>query len=430
MDLILSVLLGATLTYYTAKEILSSITPWSEKMIEMCFHPANNDTCGNLRVVYSGVSSKIDRTLCTIVNAFQNNLHDDFGGFILTLLIAAFGTALIVMAIEGSRHGSRKTLLGLFPFYGILANLFGIYAVFSLLWIPLSTYYRKLRYRKSSYWNISQPQVYGICSAVFIGFGLPSAFFLSPKVKEDTRLEQDLIAIWQLSPVVVALLIPVLTTFYQLPSEIDRISDRIEQSRLYALKGQTALKRVYCYLGLINMAIYYGVYAMVRYQGIHIWDSFVLLYHAPENLPTNVSFGDLGQILTTRTAMINFAALSLSFALWAAFDCGIDYGVTLFFFMPLVGPSAAISFYAYYRESLTSDSFLISKQSPPPKRSLTKEILPVGDTSSDTSSLKDHSHSLIEDGSSDGLSFESSSEDDVSLSDSSIDYVSQDDIAL
>ncbi|CAO3679762.1 unnamed protein product [Rhizopus stolonifer] len=348
MDVLLSTLFGASITFFTAKDIIKSITPWSDKVIDMCFHPANNDAQGNLRVVYSGFSSTLDRSLCAVVNFFQNCLHDDLGAPILALLLTAFGTAMAIMAIEGSRHGFRKSLLALFPLYGLLANAVGIYAVFSFLWIPMHVFYKRSAFFKKDHWNITQAQVYGILGAVLLGFGLPSVFFL-PWVKADTRLEQDVLALWQGAPLFVATLIPVLVRFFQQPSEIDQVRDQAERNRLYIAQGKSALEKSYLILAIFNVFVYFGSYWAVAHQGIHLWDSLILLQRAPNNLP-EVSFGDLGQILTTRTVMVDFAVLSLGFIGWATFDGGLLYGLLVILGIPLIGPSAAISLYACYRE--------------------------------------------------------------------------------
>lgn len=351
MNVVLSALVGVGTSYFTIKNVLTAIKPWGDKMNDMCFHPANNDAQGNLRVVYSGISSLLDRQLCVFVNFFQNCLHDVLGAPILTLLLASFGVMIAIMTIEGSRKGFKRSLLALFPVYGLLSNVIGVSVVFPLIWVPLSVFYRRHTVFKKDHWNITLPVVYGIFTAIYVGYGLPTAILLSPLVKPDTKLEQDMLAAWHFAPLLIVPLIPIFIKFFQQPSPIDRVSDETVRNRLYVVEGKDALEKSYLLLGIVNMLIYYGMYLIVAHQGIRIWDSLVLLYHAPDNLPGNVSFGDLGQILATRTIVVDYVVLSIGFVIWALFDGGIRPAATVALIMPVVGPAAAISFYAYHRES-------------------------------------------------------------------------------
>ncbi|KAG0745924.1 hypothetical protein G6F57_001798 [Rhizopus arrhizus] len=351
MNVVLSALVGVGTSYFTIKNVLTAIKPWGDKMNDMCFHPANNDAQGNLRVVYSGISSLLDRQLCVFVNFFQNCLHDVLGAPVLTLLLASFGVMIAIMTIEGSRKGFKRSLLALFPVYGLLSNVIGVSVVFPLIWVPLSVFYRRHTLFKKDHWNITLPVVYGIFTAIYVGYGLPTAILLSPLVKPDTKLEQDMLAAWQFAPLLIVPLIPIFIKFFQQPSPIDRVSDETVRNRLYVVEGKDALEKSYLLLGIVNMLIYYGMYLIVAHQGIRIWDSLVLLYHAPDNLPGSVSFGDLGQILATRTIVVDYVVLSIGFVIWALFDGGIRPAATVALIMPVVGPAAAISFYAYHRES-------------------------------------------------------------------------------
>lgn len=208
MNVVLSALVGVGTSYFTIKNVLTAIKPWGDKMNDMCFHPANNDAQGNLRVVYSGISSLLDRQLCVFVNFFQNCLHDVLGAPVLTLLLASFGVMIAIMTIEGSRKGFKRSLLALFPVYGLLSNVIGVSVVFPLIWVPLSVFYRRHTIFKKDHWNITLPVVYGIFTAIYVGYGLPTAILLSPLVKPDTKLEQDMLAAWHFAPLLIVPLIP------------------------------------------------------------------------------------------------------------------------------------------------------------------------------------------------------------------------------
>ncbi|CAO3697633.1 unnamed protein product [Rhizopus stolonifer] len=349
MEVVVSLLTGIGISFATIKDIITTTKPYGDQLNDMCFHPANNDSQGNLRVVYSGLSSHMDRALCVLVNVFQNASHDIMGAPITALLLATFGTVIVLMSLEGARKGFKGSLLALFPLYAFSANIITATVMFAFIWAPLSLYYKR-RAQKADF-NITLPDVYGSLVGVLVAYGLPTVLLFSPLVQPDSRLEQDLWASWQFVSLLMVPLIPLFIKFFCQPSIIDRVDDKALRERLYVAEGKDALEKVYLTLGIVNMLIYFGMYLKVALQGIHIWDSLVLLYRAPDNLPATVTFGDLGQIVSTRIMLIDLVAFSLGLLVWTFLDGGVLAGLTVAFVMPIIGPSAVISFYSYYRES-------------------------------------------------------------------------------
>jgi len=123
------------------------------------------------------------------------------------------------------------------------------------------------------------------------------------------------------------------------------------KERLYVAEGKDALERSYLFLGVLNMLNHFANFWIVGQKGIRIWDSILLLLGAPGNLPGDLTFGDLGQLLGTRTLLIDYIALTSGFILWAVFNSGIFAGILVVLITPIVGPAAAVSYYAYYREN-------------------------------------------------------------------------------
>ncbi|RCH88796.1 hypothetical protein CU098_004105 [Rhizopus stolonifer] len=351
MKAILSLLIGVAIVTYTTHNMLEGAEPWAPKLLDVCFNPANKDLLGKDRVVYTGIFSFLDRTICFFNNFSQSALHDILGAPFMRLMIGAFGTAYSLMAFEGSRRGFKTTLLIAYPIFGLLANLFGVYAVFIVVWIPLSLYYREKSPKENNIWTITLPEAYGALLAIVLGYFVPGAVIASPLVEHNSRLEQELLAIWLVLPVILAPMIPFCgTIFKKLGSPVNNVADPILRERLYAAEGKDALERSYLFLGVTNMLLYFGTYLTIAHQGIRIWDSILMLLNAPGSLPAGVPFEDLGKLLATRTVLVDLIVLSIGFVLWAIFQSGFMVGMVVALIAPLVGPAAAVSFYAYYRE--------------------------------------------------------------------------------
>ncbi|KAI8988427.1 hypothetical protein BDF20DRAFT_855633 [Mycotypha africana] len=350
MKVWLSLALGAAVVVYAYYNIQQGLEPWAPKLMNMCFSPANTDTEGDLRVAYTGLSNTLDRYLCFLVNFYKQPLHDVVGAPLLRLMMAAFGTAYALMTFEASRRGFRKTLLMAFPLFGLLSHVFGIYAVFTLFWVPLDLYYQhgktKIDYQIKAY------EAYGILIALLLGYMVPSAIMTSPLIGEDTKAEQNFICLWFVLPLLLVPLVSVCQTLYKRGgSYVDRIKNREVKERLYIAEGKDAVERSYITLGIINMFLYFGSCWWITQQGIYLWDAIVLLLKAPGTLPADLTYGELGQLLTTRTLLIEYIVLAVGFILWATFNSGMLIGLAVALGTPFVGPAAAVSFYAYWREN-------------------------------------------------------------------------------
>lgn len=357
MKVIASFIIGITLAAYTAYNIHEGAKPWAPKIIGMCFNPANKEVEGNLRVAYTGASSILDRIICFYVSFTQQPLHDIVGVHVMRLLMGSFATAYAIMCFEGSRKGYKKsTLLAAFPLLGLLSNLIGISLVFPALWVPLYLHYQKSKSTDKEGLSMTLPEVYGILLSIVVGYGVPSAILSSPLVPNDSRLEQELLSIWQVLPIIIVPLFGVCENmFKKIGSPVDAVAQPALKKRLYIAEGKDALERSYLFLGILNMFLYFGSYLMLSLQGIRIWDSMIMLLSAPNNLPAGLTFGDLGQLLGTRIVLVEYISLSLSFVLYAIFNSGIIAGLAVAFMTPVVGSAAAIAFYSYYREGVIQD---------------------------------------------------------------------------
>lgn len=346
MKVVTSLVVGILLATYTAYNVHQAIKPWAPKVIDMCFNQHDN-----IRATYTGISTALDNIVCFYVKFNQQALHDIIGTPLKRILMATFATVYTLMAFEGSRKGFKKsTLLISFPILGLLANVIGMSLVFPAIWIPLFFYYWKSPNNDDL--SISMPEVYGILVGILLGYGVPSALISSPLIPNDSVLEQDILCIWQVLPIIIAPLFGYgEKMFRKIGSPVDSIEQTDVKKRLLDVQGKDALERSYLFLGVLNMILYYGSYLTVAHQGIHIWDSILLLLNAPGKLPAGLSFGELGQLLGTRTVLVECISLAISFVLWATFNSGVFVGLLITIATPIIGPGAALSFYSYYREN-------------------------------------------------------------------------------
>ena len=356
MRFIVSLILGISIATYTAYNIQQSTQPWLPKIMDKCLNPANHDGKSDLRVAYTGAST-LDGIICLYVTFIQQPLHDIVGAPIMRLLMGAFGSAYAIMCFEGSRQGYKKsTLLAAFPLLGLLANLVGISLVFPALWVPLNVYYTRNKPTNKEGLSLSLPEVYGILASIVIGYGLPSAIIASPLIKNGSKVEEELLSIWQVLPIVIVPMFSFAESLFKKNgSPIDSVTEPALKKRLYVAEGKDALERSYLFLGILNMFLYFGCYLTLALEGIRIWDSLILLLRAPDHLPAGLTFSDLGHILGSRTMLVEYISLSISFVVWTILDTGFISGLAVALATPLIGPGAAISFYAYSRENLIQD---------------------------------------------------------------------------
>lgn len=357
MKAILSLLLSASVVGYTFYNLREHALPWLPKVVNMCFNPKDPNVTGQFRVDYTGYTPKLDSLICSYVNLYQQPLHDILGLPISILLMSAFGTAYALMAIDGTRHGFKKsTLLGVFPLFGLLSNFFGAFTVFGFIFLPLGLYYRKQKQGVPNAWKITLPEAYGTLVGVILGYGVPSAILASPLVAENSRIEQELLSIWLVLPIFIVPFIGFGKKVFEcMGSPFDKLSNVELKERMRVAEGKDAVERTYLFLGVLNLFGYLGSIWFVAQKGIHIGASILLLLNAPEQLPADLTFTDLGQLLSTRIMLVSYLALGAVFLLWAFFQGGILAGLVTALITPIVGPGAAVSFFAYYRESLVQD---------------------------------------------------------------------------
>jgi hypothetical protein len=356
MKVLLSFIIGLAVAGYTAYNIHQAVQPWVPKIIDMCMSSANTDVEGNLRVLYTGYST-LDRVICFYVNFTQQPLHDVVGAPLMRLLMGCFASVYAIMAYEGSRKGFKNsTLLAAFPLLGLLSNLIGISLVFPLFWVPLSLYYIKNKATTNETLSITMPEAYGVLFAIIFGYGMPSALVSSPIIKDDTKFEQDALAVWLVLPILIVPLFTVMENVFKwVGSPVDQVTEPALRNRLQIAEGKDALERSYLFIGVLNMFLYFGSYLQLSHLGIRVWDSILMLLNAPGTLPAGLTFGDLGQLLGTRTVLVEYISLAVSFVLWATFNSGLMVGLCVAFACPIVGPGAAVAYYAYYRENKIQD---------------------------------------------------------------------------
>ncbi|KAI8890400.1 hypothetical protein K501DRAFT_206266, partial [Backusella circina FSU 941] len=345
----------------------NGLEPWSDMVIDICLDQANTHTSGNLRVEYTGVSESLDRALCILVNYNQSIFHHVLGIHFERLLMGATASVMAIMAIESSRKGNRTSiLLGLYPILLFFANSVGISVIFLAIWIPVCLF-NQSEHKKSDEWAIvSRSRAFGIVTAILVGFGIPACYLTSSLVPHNSEIEQNGLAIWQFMPFLV---VPLFYAFEQVfefvGSYIDQVADQDMRHRLYISEGRDACEKTFLLLGILNMFLYQGTFVMMKWSGIHIVDALTMLLKAPGSLPAGLTFAEIGQILSTRTGLLDYISLTSGFVIWAGFSSGLREAITVVLLSLVVGPAAAGCFYAYYREGciqyITKTTYTVEK---------------------------------------------------------------------
>jgi hypothetical protein len=354
-----STVLGSAIAAGTIKYAKRGLEPWSNMVMDICLDQANTHKTGNLRVEYTGFSEGIDRALCILVNYNLAIFHHVFGIYLQRLLMGATASIMAIMAIEASRKGARTSLvLGLYPILLVFANIIGISVIFAAIWIPASIYYQS----KPGWAILSRSRVFGILTAIFVGFGLPACYLSSSLVPHHSQIEQNGLAIWQFVPL---LILPLFYAFEQVfefvGSHIDRVADDNTRQQLYIKEGKDAAEKTFILLGMINMVLYQGSCIMVGWDSINVVDALTMLLKAPGSLPAGLTFTSLGEVLSTRTALLDFISLTIAFVMWAGFSSGFREAITVALLSFVVGPAAAGCFYAYYREGCIQEGTTVTR---------------------------------------------------------------------
>ncbi|KAF7726699.1 hypothetical protein EC973_008473 [Apophysomyces ossiformis] len=128
------------------------------------------------------------------------------------------------------------------------------------------------------------------------------------------------------------------------------------------IQSKVAVETMYSFLAILNLLMYYGVYIATQWRGVFITENIVELLRAQTSMPAGLSFLQSGQILLSQFRLMDIALATFACVIWALLEDGLFYAVAVMLGSVIVGPGAAIAFYAAHRESrIQSVDKLINK---------------------------------------------------------------------
>ncbi|SAM04898.1 hypothetical protein [Absidia glauca] len=359
----------------------------------------------------------VDRILCILVIFFQRAMDDYMGLQVTRVLLGLFGTVQAIMAVEGSRNGyAWYHVVSWFMFWGMLANMFTIAVVTSLVWVPLYVltsrfFVSRTISRDSDGMDdsavpvmISPARSGAILLSLLLAFGVPSLLMTTSSVIErGSWLSLQVIALWQFCPILIQLTYTVLTwaltpllrddrvmpvaagirdtatvstvettststsssTTTRITKETDSVivtdpMDDVNQQRQRVRMAQSkaGVEQLYLIMAVINALIYYGTFLQTQLDGVHLRESLILL--ATNTIPVaGLRAIEVAQFKSAYFLFLDLAVLTTTFSFWALYEDGLIVFVILLAGILSIGPGSAIAVYALYRENRIQDPNLL-----------------------------------------------------------------------
>ncbi|KAI7885174.1 hypothetical protein K492DRAFT_204231 [Lichtheimia hyalospora FSU 10163] len=294
------------------------------------------DLCSNARNYHatSGVIDAIDYPLCFLVNVFTHAMHDSFGYELGWILLSFFGSVLTVMLVEGSRIGANW-IISCVSLWGFTANMIGISIMQPLLWVP-AFYYCYGDNITSTQSSISPSRLYAALIAIVTCYLLPTLFMLFGTTPYSS-MESNVIALWQLAPLLLSPTHHMATWIFDKTSATDK---------------RKAVWRLYFLIGVFNAVIFYAACVRLKSKGLLNLTTvidFVTLYDNKIDL-TLLTLEQLGKIGATHVFLLDTIVTFGACCIWAALENGYQGVVVLLLSSILAGPGTGLCVYAVYRE--------------------------------------------------------------------------------
>ncbi|KAI8384421.1 uncharacterized protein BYT42DRAFT_612126 [Radiomyces spectabilis] len=333
----------------------SALQVWKDQLWNQCQHGVTDKAFGQFRASYTGWTL-LDQCLCVSVNTYQHALRDVVGLNLTRVYWGVVATVLVIMAIEGSRRGASRTVLAWLPVFGLLMNVFGVAAVTAFIWMPCYFLFAKFN-ADVRQWTISPSRTIAIVVSMLITYAIP-ALLTTLVFRTGSPAEQNSMALVQVAPLLMWTLYGALDRLLaRYPSPVDTVADPVMKEKLKVVEGKDFVERTYLLIGGLNLIVYYIAYMHSQlYRGVLPWDAVKMLLSGPDNVFVGQSVEVQGQFLTSAMVFGDLAILTLSLLLWVLLEDGIKSCLVVAVGSVLLGPGAAISFYAAYREHRVQDS--------------------------------------------------------------------------
>ena len=261
--------------------------------------------------------------------------------------------------VEGSRRGFANTPLAWIGVWGLLANAFGIsLASFRLCGcrVSFSTIYEKERHEYPC------RTAHGALLSLIAGYTIPTfAMLLFSFYRPDSYQEEVIIALWQFCPLWLHPLCLLFTRVIQTSSSptVSGLDDET-LARLRLVQGRQATEQLYLFQGVLNLIIYAATFVHTQFQGLQLKDALLML--ATKDTPVGLSFEEIGGFLCSHLLLADFAVMNIGIILWVILQDGLLHGLAVLLGFVLIGPGAAIAFYAARREHRIQEAQDVTKK--------------------------------------------------------------------
>lgn len=294
------------------------------------------DLCSNTRNYHatSGVISAIDYPWCFLVNVFTHAMHDSFGYELSWILLFFFGSVLTVMLVEGSRTGANW-IMSCVSLWGFAANMIGISVTLPLLWVP-AFYYCYSDNLTSVQADIRSSRLYAALIAIVMCYLLPTMLMLFGTTPYSL-MESDIIALWQLAPLLLSPAQHMATWIFDQTSATDK---------------RKATWVLYFLIGVFNAMVFYAACVRLYSKGMLNLTTLIdlaTLYKDKVDL-TSLALEPLGKIGATHVFLLDTLVTFGACCIWATLENGCKGMLVLLLSSILAGPGTGLCVYAVYRE--------------------------------------------------------------------------------
>ncbi|KAI9316618.1 hypothetical protein BX666DRAFT_178427 [Dichotomocladium elegans] len=326
---------------------------WANTLLHMCPDYKDSRITG---------SEGMDTALCFVGNVFTHAIHDPLGYDLAWILLGLFGAALALFSVEGSRTKANR-VLGATALWGLAYNARGLAVIQPMLWLPAFYYcYGDRRDNPKSYY-IEPARVNAILFVTVAVYLVPTLVMLYG-VEQGSKLEFIVIAAWQFVPIPMQFLLrPLASALRHLDEPFNTRLTEETQDKLRTADSKNAVERLYMFLGIVNVLIYYGVYVHLQFQGMFSWETLVDFFTIHSGKLTALSIEQLGHMTATHLFAIEIAACFGTFLLWALMENGLKGLAIMLVSSIVLGPGGAICLFAVYRENTIQDTGMLVKKS-------------------------------------------------------------------
>ncbi|KAI7867842.1 hypothetical protein BDF14DRAFT_1725865 [Spinellus fusiger] len=344
-------LLSVTCTFLCYKYTGDVVYSWLADVFLKCSeaaHQGDNSVIGGTHI---GIPS-IDKNNCILFVLLQSSFRPLLGRPINTILFIYLGTVYLFFTLESSRRQVKNTVLAWPVLWIVLSSIIGVSGTVCALYVPLHIYYVACSPVKvTEAWSVPSSRTNAILLSSILGYYIITIIYLF-FVDIDTTAEKTSTMAWSIMPLLVPGMAQLFEYVFLRLGSTNATKDPVMTKHMSIVQNKMSVERAYMLLGAFNIFAYYGTYFYLSFSGVMVIPAFVDLIAAAWNPPVGLSFTELSGLMSAYILLIDTFLTALGFMIWAVAQGNIINSVLFTLGNIVIGPGAALCFFAAYREGL------------------------------------------------------------------------------